>query len=53
MKIHETVMLLKRDKFIGAGEEVEIAKGRHEMITDFSTFKNKITRLWLSRKYLN
>jgi DNA invertase Pin-like site-specific DNA recombinase len=48
--IAEIIDLLRKGEFYGAGEYTEIAKGKHEMITNFSVFKNKIKRKWQSRK---
>jgi hypothetical protein len=48
--IADIIKLLQSHDFNGAGEYTEIAKGKHELVTNWSTFKNKIKRLWLSRK---
>ena len=48
--IAEIIDLLRKGEFYGAGEYIEIAKGKNEMITNFSVFKNKIKRKWQSRK---
>lgn len=48
--IADIITLLQKLDYIGAGENTEIAKGRNELITDFSTFKQKIKRKWQSRK---
>jgi len=48
--IAEIIKLLQMHDFYGAGEYTEIAKGKHELITDFSTFKNKIKRKWRLKK---
>lgn len=48
--IAEFIKLLHKNDFHGAGKFTEIAKGKHELITDFKTFKNKLKRKWLSRK---
>jgi len=48
--IAEIISLLHKNDFYGAGEFTEIAKGKHELTTDFKTFKNKIKRKWYNRK---
>lgn len=40
---------LQKDNFYGAGNCTEIAKGKHELVTDFTGFKNKVKRLWLRK----
>jgi len=44
--IADIIKLLQSADFNGAGEYTEIAKGKHELVTNFSVFKNKITRKW-------
>ena len=34
----------------GIGDNIEIAKGKHEFVTRWSDIKEKIKRLWLLRK---
>ena len=34
----------------GAGKYTEIAKGKHELVIDWSSIKTKIKREWHSRK---
>jgi len=48
--IIDIINLLKTNKFHGAGEYTEIAKGKNEIILDLKTFTNKIKRKWQSRK---
>jgi hypothetical protein len=48
--IAEIIKLLQSHDFNGAGEYTEIAKGKNEMVTNWSGFKNKIKRIWQSRK---
>lgn len=43
--------LLQSDEWINTGSEtIEEAKGKNELATDFKTAKNKIKRLWQSKK---
>ena len=46
----EILKTLRSFEFYGVGDAVEIAKGKHELITDWKTFKRKIKRAWLSKK---
>lgn len=48
--IAEIIDLLRKADFNGAGEYTEIAKGKHELVTNFSVLKNKIKRKWRLRK---
>lgn len=48
--ITDVIKILQSDNFYGAGEFVEIAKGKNEYITRFKDMKRKIKRLWLSSK---
>lgn len=48
--IAETIELLRRDEFYGAGEYTEIAKGKYQMITGFKGFKRKIKRQWRQKR---
>jgi hypothetical protein len=48
--ISQIIELLQKHHFYGAGEFTEIAKGKNEIITTFSDAKNKIKRIWQSRK---
>ena len=34
----------------GVSKSIDIAKGKHELITDFSELKTKISRAWQSKK---
>jgi hypothetical protein len=34
----------------GIGDNIEIAKGKHELVTRWSDITEKIKRLWLLRK---
>lgn len=46
----EIIELLQSDKFYGAGEFTEIAKGKNELAYTFKEGKEKIIRAWRSRK---
>jgi hypothetical protein len=48
--IAQIIDLLHKSEYYGVGKNIEIAKGKHELITDFKTFKTKIKRQWQSRK---
>lgn len=43
--------LLQADDWIGTGsKEIEFAKGKYELATNVKKAKNKIRRVWLSKK---
>ena len=46
----EIIDLLQKLDYYGAGKFTEIAKGKHELTTNFSIFKRKIKRLWRLKK---
>lgn len=48
--ITDIIRVLQSDNFYGAGEAVEIAKGKNQYTTSFKKFKRKIVRVWLSDK---
>ena len=48
--ITDIINLLQKADFYGAGEYTEIAKGKHQYVTNYKGFKRKIKRVWLSRK---
>lgn len=49
--IAEIITLLQTHHFMGAGEFTEIAKGKNELVKNWSDFKRQIKRLWqLKRK---
>lgn len=50
--ITDIIDLLQKDNFYGAGKYTEIAKGKYQMVTSWVIFKEKINRLWQSRKSL-
>ena len=43
--IKEIIDVLRSDHFYGGGESIEIAKGKHELVTTFRGFKRKFKRL--------
>jgi hypothetical protein len=44
-----TISILQSNKFYGAGEFTELAKGKNELVSDWRGFKRKVKRIWLSR----
>ena len=42
--IAEIINILQKDDYYGAGEFVEIAKGKHEMVRNWKDIKEKIKR---------
>jgi len=48
--IADIIKLLQSHDFNGAGEYTEIAKGKNEMVTNWIGFKNKIKRIWQSKR---
>ncbi len=48
--ITDIINLLQKADFYGAGEFTEIAKGKHQYVSNYKGFKRKIKRQWLSRK---
>lgn len=48
--IADIIQLLQSNNFYGAGEFTEIAKGKNELVTNLSIFKNKIKRKWQLKK---
>ena len=48
--ISEIIKTLQSNEFYGAGKYTEIAKGKHESVTTWNGFKNKIKRVWLLRE---
>ncbi len=47
--IAEIIRLLQSHEFYGAGKYTEIAKGKHQIVTDYKGFKRKIKRKWQSK----
>lgn len=48
--IADIIKTLQENNYYGGGKHIEIAKGKHEMVTSFSGLKRKIKRLWQLRK---
>jgi len=48
--IIKIINTLREYDHYGAGKHTEIAKGKHELVTDWESVKKKIKRQWQSRK---
>lgn len=48
--IPKIIELLQSNDFYNVSENVEIAKGKHELITSFSDGIEKLKRVWLLKK---
>lgn len=48
--IADILEILKKGDFYGGGRAIEIAKGKHELVTDWKSVRYKIKRQWLSRR---
>ena len=48
--IAETIKILQSNDFYGETEAIEIAKGKNEYVNNFADAKEKIKRIWLSKK---
>ena len=48
--IIKIIDVLQDGHFYGAGECTEIAKGNNELVTDWSSIKQKIRRKWLLKR---
>jgi len=48
--ITNIIDVLQSGDFYGAGEHVEIAKGKNEYVDNWKGFKRKIKRVWQSKK---
>ena len=48
--ISEIIKILQDKDYYGAGEYTEIAKGKHQIVTNWRGFKRKIKRQWRLRK---
>lgn len=46
----EIIDLLQSGNFYGGGKYIEFAKGKYEMDYSFKATKEKIKRIWLSKK---
>lgn len=52
MIIGKIIKLVRSHHFYGCGEHIEIAKGKNQLVTDFSGLKRKANRLWQQKKKL-
>lgn len=48
--IAEVIRLIQNNNFYGESESIEIAKGKYEKVNTFKEAKQKIKRIWQSRK---
>jgi hypothetical protein len=48
--ISEIIKLAQANHFKGAGEYTEIAKGKNELVITFGDAKEKIKRIWQSKR---
>lgn len=48
--ISEIIRASQKGNYYGAGEAVEIAKGKNEYTMSFKGFKRKFKRVWRSRR---
>lgn len=48
--IGRIIILLQSDAWYGVSENIEIAKGKHQLPTTLKQGKNKIVRAWQSKK---
>ncbi len=48
--IANIINVLQSSEFYGAGDNVEIAKGKYEYVSTWKGFKRKVKRQWQSRK---
>ena len=48
--IADIIKTLQAGDYYGAGKYTELAKGKHELVTDFKGLKRKVKRLWLKKK---
>ena len=48
--IADIIKELQSKNHYGIGENIEIAKGKNELITSFTDFKRKIKRQWQLKK---
>ena len=44
--IVQILEILKKYDLYGIGENIDIAKGKHELVTDWKSVKEKIKRQW-------
>lgn len=50
MKITDIIQTLLKDDYYNGGKNIEIAKGKNELVTNYKGFKRKIKRLWRYKK---
>lgn len=50
--IQEAIKLLRQNNFYNVSNNVEIAKGKYEIATNWTTVKDKITRTWHTKRKL-
>ena len=48
--IPKIIELLQTNDFYNVSETVEIAKGKYELVDNFTDAKEKIKRVWLQKK---
>ena len=48
--IAKIIDLLHTNDFYNVSKTVEIAKGKHELVTNFKDAKEKLKRVWLLKK---
>lgn len=46
----EILDLLHSKEWIGVSKSIDIAKGKHELVTNFKDGKQKIKRLWQKKE---
>ena len=46
----EIINILRSQNFYGCSDNIEIAKGKNEMVTDWKGFKRKMKRQWQLRR---
>ena len=50
MKITDVLELLLKDHYYNCGGVTEIAKGKNEIVTNYTGLKRKTKRIWQYRK---
>lgn len=45
MKLIDTIEILRSQPFYGGGKFIEIAKGKHQIVTTFAGVRRKIKRI--------
>ena len=49
--ISAVIQLLQMEEYLGVSEEIDIAKGRYELVGTWGKWMKKTKREWYSRKY--